>query len=68
MRVSNRSGKTENNAPKTTYDFNTCLVLDGSIKVTTSFPMGTSDTTHFFLAWHFEPRYPLKKMRCGSVW
>jgi len=22
----------------------------------------------FFLAWHFEPRYPLKKMRCDRVW
>jgi len=22
----------------------------------------------FFLAWHFETRYPLKKMRCDRVW
>jgi len=48
MRVSNRSGKPENNAPKTTYDFNTYLVLDGSIKVTTGFPIGTAVTIHFF--------------------
>ena len=48
MRVSNRSGKPENNAPKTTYDFNTYLVLDRSIKVTTGFPIGTAVTIHFF--------------------
>jgi len=29
------------------------------------FPMGTSDTTHFFLAWHIDPRYPLKK---NALW
>jgi len=58
----------ENNAPKITYDFYASLLFGGSIKVITDFPSGTAVTTCFFLAWHFEPRYPLKKMRCDWVW
>jgi len=40
--------KPENNALQTTYDFYACFLLGGNIKVTTGFPIGTSDTTHFF--------------------
>jgi hypothetical protein len=40
----------ENNAPKITYDFYASLLFGGSIKVTTGFPLGTADTTNFFLA------------------
>ena len=28
-------------------------------------PIGSSDTTHFFIAWYFEPWYPLKK---NALW
>jgi hypothetical protein len=40
--------QSENNAPKTTYDFYACLFFNGRIKVITDFPSGDSSHNTFF--------------------
>lgn len=60
IRYSNRSGNLRLMPRKPLMTFMHVHIF-GSIKVTTGFPKGTSDITHFFLAWHIESRYPLKK-------